>query len=141
MTDMLQAVVEVGTGKKARCIGRPLAGKTGTTNSYRDAVFIGFSPTIVAGVWVGLDHYGTLGNKETGARAALPIWIDFMNQTLAGRPYCDFPLPEGVVKVLIDSESGLLASEDCPNAVSVVFRKGTEPVQYCRQRERGFGGL
>ncbi|OEU47048.1 MAG: hypothetical protein BA872_01675 [Desulfobacterales bacterium C00003060] len=141
MTDMLQAVVEVGTGKKARCIGRPLAGKTGTTNSYRDAVFIGFSPTIVAGVWVGLDHYGTLGNKETGARAALPIWIDFMNQALAGRPYCDFPLPEGVVKVLIDSESGLLASEDCPNAVSVVFRKGTEPVQYCRQRERGFGGL
>ncbi len=132
MTDMLQAVVHAGTGKAARCIGRPLAGKTGTTDSYRDALFLGFSPTVVAGVWVGLDHYGILGNKETGARAALPIWIDFMEQVLAGRPYRDFSLPEGVVKVRIDVESGLLASQNCPNAVTVVFKKGTEPKQYCR---------
>ena len=132
MTDMLQAVVHAGTGKAARCIGRPLAGKTGTTDSYRDALFLGFSPTVVAGVWVGLDHFGVLGNKETGARAALPIWIDFMEQVLAGRPYRDFSLPEGVVKVRIDVESGLLASQNCPNAVTVVFKKGTEPKQYCR---------
>jgi len=132
MTDMLQAVVHAGTGKAARCIGRPLAGKTGTTDSYRDALFLGFSPTVVAGVWVGLDHYGILGNKETGARAALPIWVDFMEQVLAGRPYRDFSLPEGVVKVRIDVESGLLASQNCPNAVTVVFKKGTEPKQYCR---------
>ncbi len=142
MTDMLQAVVQTGTGKAARRIGRPLAGKTGTTDSYRDALFVGFSPTIALGVWVGLDHYGMLGNKETGARAALPIWIDFMEQALSGRPYRDFSLPEGVVRVRIDVESGLLASEDCPNAVAAVFKKGTEPKQYCKHAAKaGFGGL
>ena len=142
MTDMLQAVVQSGTGKAASSIGRPLAGKTGTTDTYRDALFIGFSPTIVAGVWVGLDHYGTLGNKETGARAALPIWIDFMEQVLAGGPYHEFSLPEGIVKVQIDAESGLLASDNCPNTVTVVFKKGTEPKQYCKHASRvGLGGL
>ena len=142
MTDMLQAVVQAGTGKAARRIGRPLAGKTGTTDSCRDALFVGFSPTLALGVWVGLDHYGILGNKETGARAALPIWIDFMEQALAGRPYRDFSLPEGVVRVRIDVESGLLASEDCPNAVAAVFKKGTEPKQYCKHASKaGFGGL
>ncbi|MBW2020028.1 MAG: hypothetical protein JRI65_08485 [Deltaproteobacteria bacterium] len=142
MTDMLQRVVQAGTGKAARCIGRPLAGKTGTTDSYRDALFVGFSPTVVAGVWVGLDHYGTLGNKETGARAALPIWIDFMDQVLAGRPYRDFSLPEGVVRVRIDIESGLLASQNCPNAVTMVFKKGTEPKKYCKHASSThLGGL
>ncbi|MBW2566262.1 MAG: PBP1A family penicillin-binding protein [Deltaproteobacteria bacterium] len=142
VTDMLQAVVQSGTGKAASSIGRPLAGKTGTTDTYRDALFVGFSPTTVAGVWVGLDRYGTLGNKETGARAALPIWIDFMEQVLADGPYHDFSLPEGVVKVRIDTESGLLASDNCPNAVTVVFKKGTEPKQYCRHASVvGLGGL
>jgi penicillin-binding protein 1A len=132
MTDMLQAVVHAGTGKAARCIGRPLAGKTGTTDSYRDALFVGFSPTVVSGVWVGLDHYGILGNKETGARAALPIWIDFMEQVLANRPYRSFSLPDGVVEARIDVQSGLLASQNCPNAETVVFKKGTEPKKYCK---------
>lgn len=142
MTDMLQAVVQAGTGRAAKSIGRPLAGKTGTTDSYRDALFIGFSPTVVAGVWVGLDNYGKLGNKETGARAALPIWIDFMEEVLAGRPYHDFSLPEGVVKVRIDVESGLLASEDCPNATAAVFKKGTEPKKYCKHASgTRLGGL
>ncbi len=142
MTDMLQAVVESGTGKAAKSIARPLAGKTGTTDSCRDALFIGFSSSIVAGVCVGLDDYGTLGNKETGARAALPIWIDFMEQVLAGRPYHDFSLPKGVAKVQIDAESGLLASNNCPNTVTVVFKKGTEPRQYCKHAsEVGLEGL
>ena len=142
MTDMLQAVVQSGTGKAARRIGRPLAGKTGTTDSCRDALFVGFSPTISLGVWVGLDHYGTLGKKETGARAALPIWINFMEQALSGRPYRDFSLPEGVVRVQIDAESGLLASEDCPNALAAVFKKGTEPKQYCKHASgTRLGGL
>jgi penicillin-binding protein 1A len=142
MTDMLQAVVQAGTGRAARRIGRPLAGKTGTTDSYKDALFIGFSPTIVVGVWVGLDHHGTLGNKETGAKAALPIWIDFMEPVLAGRPYRDFTMPEGVVKVRIDAESGLLASENCPNTVTAVFKKGTEPKQYCKHASgTRLGGL
>ncbi len=142
MTDMLQAVVQAGTGKAARRIGRPVAGKTGTTDSYKDALFVGFSPTIVVGVWVGLDHHGTLGKKETGARAALPIWIDFMEEALSGCSYRDFSLPEGVVKVRIDMESGLLASENCPNTVAVVFKKGTEPKKYCKHASgTRLGGL
>jgi penicillin-binding protein 1A len=142
LTDMLRAVVLKGTGRAAGHIGRPLAGKTGTTDGYKDAVFIGFSPTIVTGVWVGLDHHETLGDKETGARAALPIWIDFMEKALRGRPYHDFTLPEGVVRVHIDANSGLLASENCPDAVWAVFKRGTEPKQYSKHgTEGGMGGL
>jgi penicillin-binding protein 1A len=143
MTDMLQAVIQSGTGQAAKSLGRPVAGKTGTTDTYRDALFVGFSPTLVAGVWVGLDHYSTLGQKETGARAALPIWIYFMEQALADRPLDDFVLPNGVVKIQIDADSGLLASEDCPNAVTAVFRRGTEPKEYCRHASGvvGLGGL
>jgi len=142
MADMLQTVIQSGTGKAAKSLGWSLAGKTGTTNTYRDALFVGFSPTVVTGVWVGLDHYGTLGDKETGARAALPIWINFMEQALADRPYHGFALPNGVVKVQVDAESGLLASETCPNAVTVVFKKGTAPKRYCRHAlDTGLGGL
>ena len=130
MTDMLRAVVLEGTGRAAKRIDRPLAGKTGTTDSYRDALFIGFSPGIVTGVWAGMDNHETLGDKETGARAALPIWIDFMQEVLTGRPYRDFDLPDGAVKVRMDAETGLLASENCPTAVTAIFKKGTEPRQY-----------
>jgi penicillin-binding protein 1A len=142
MTDMLRAVVLEGTGRAARRIGRHLAGKTGTTDSYKDALFVGFSPTIVTGVWVGLDHHEPLGDKETGARAALPIWIDFMQEVLTGRPDRGFDLPDQVVRVRIDAETGLLASEDCPNAVIAMFRKGTEPRQYCKHSaQASLGGL
>ena len=141
MTDMLRAVVLEGTGKKARNIGRPLAGKTGTTDSYKDALFVGFSPTMATGVWVGLDLHGTLGDKETGARAALPIWIDFMEYALKDRPYYDFDTPEGVVTVSIDPESGLLASEHCRNTTTAVFKKGTEPKEYCSKEAPGLENL
>jgi penicillin-binding protein 1A len=141
-TDMLRAVVLEGTGRAASRIGRPVAGKTGTTDGYKDALFLGFSPTIVTGVWVGLDHHGTLGDKETGAKAALPIWIDFMEQVLGGQPYHDFPLPEGVVKVHVDAKSGLLAPDNCADALWAVFKKGTEPKQYSKQgSESRLGGL
>jgi penicillin-binding protein 1A len=131
MTDMLQAVIQSGTGRSARRLGRPLGGKTGTTDRCRDAHFVGFSPDIVVGVWVGLDHYGTLGSRETGAKAALPIWIDFMEQVLPDRSD-DFPFPEGVVRVRIDAKSGRLASENCPHAVMMVLKKGTKPKQFCK---------
>jgi penicillin-binding protein 1A len=139
LTDMLQAVVESGTGRSAKRLGRPLGGKTGTTDTCRDALFVGFSPSLVVGVWVGLDHYGTLGTKETGARAALPIWIDFMDAVLADEPVNDFVLPDGVVRVRIDGQSGRLASHNCPKAVTMVFKKGTEPKQVCRHGERTGG--
>ncbi len=142
MTDMLRAVVQEGTGRAAKRIGRPLAGKTGTTDNYRDALFVGFSPTIATGVWVGMDDHDSLGDKETGARAALPIWIDFMQEVLTGRTYRNFDLPDDVVKVSIDAETGLLASENCPTAVTAVFAKGTEPKQYSKTcDENGLGRL
>jgi penicillin-binding protein 1A len=142
LTDMLREVVLSGTGRAARSIGRPLAGKTGTTDSYRDALFVGFSPTLAAGVWVGLDRYGVIGKKETGARAALPIWIDFMGRSLSGRPYHDYSLPEGVVEIRIDSENGLLASKECPTSKTMIFKKGTEPKEYCSHASSaGLGDL
>lgn len=132
VTDMLRAVVLEGTGRAARGLGRPIAGKTGTTDHYRDALFVGFSPTLAVGVWVGLDHHGTLGNKETGARAALPIWIEFMKNVLRDRPYYDFDVPDGVVTLPMDPESGLLAAEGSPTAVPAVFKKGTQPADTVR---------
>lgn len=98
MTYLLRQPVENphGTAHKAADLGRPLAGKTGTTNEQNDAWFIGFSPEVVTGVWVGFDQKKMLGDKETGGRAALPIWIDYMNTALADRPASDFPMPEGI---------------------------------------------
>lgn len=141
MTDMLRAVVLEGTGRRAQDIGRPLAGKTGTTDGYKDALFVGFSPTTAAGVWVGLDKHSTLGDKETGARAALPIWIDFMGQALKGHPYYHFDFPEGVVSVAMDPESGLLASPECSQTVAAVFKRGTEPKEYCSKESGGLERL
>ncbi|HXM99685.1 MAG TPA: PBP1A family penicillin-binding protein [Candidatus Dormibacteraeota bacterium] len=92
MTAMLEEVVQFGTGIQAKALGRPAAGKTGTTQDYTDAWFIGFTPQITAGVWVGFDDKQiSLGKKETGARAALPIWLEFMQQGLLGMPVLDFP--------------------------------------------------
>jgi penicillin-binding protein 1A len=85
MVSLLQGVVQQGTATEAKVLKHPLAGKTGTTNDFTDAWFIGFSPSITCGVWIGFDEKKTLGNKETGGAAALPIWIDFMKVALAGR--------------------------------------------------------
>ncbi len=104
MTDMLEGVVKEGTGRKARVLRHPAAGKTGTTDAYIDALFIGFTPSLVTGVWVGRDMQKTLGNLETGARAALPIWIEFMRAALAQRPYQYFDIPDDVVKVWMAAE-------------------------------------
>jgi penicillin-binding protein 1A len=91
MTAMLEEVIQFGTGIQARSLGRPAAGKTGTTQDYTDAWFIGFTPQLTAGVWVGYDDKQiSLGKKETGARAALPIWLEFMQSVLAGMPALDF---------------------------------------------------
>ena len=127
ITDMLSSVIKDGTGKKAKVIQRPIAGKTGTTNEFKDALFIGFSPSITTGVWVGQDTFATIGKGETGARAALPIWIEFMQKALLGRPIQYFDIPDDVVKVRIDPWTGRPASDDSPNSVIALFKKGTEP--------------
>ena len=103
LTGMLKNVIGYGTGRAARVIGRPLAGKTGTTNDYKDAWFIGFSPNLVCGVWVGYDNNKTIFRGATGARAALPIWITFMKDALNRRPISTFPIPNGVTKEVLES--------------------------------------
>jgi penicillin-binding protein 1A len=131
VTSLLKSVVDEGTGRGAQAIGKPLAGKTGTTNNYVDAWFVGYAPSIVTGVWVGYDNAAaSLGDKETGARAALPIWIPVMARALQNKPVEDFTPTDDVVFLKIDPESGLLAREDAQGAVNDVFRRGTEPTQY-----------
>ncbi len=131
VTSLLKSVVEEGTGRGAMALGKPLAGKTGTTNNYVDAWFVGYAPSIVTGVWVGYDNStASLGDKETGARAALPIWIAVMARALQNKPAEDFTPTDDVVFLKIDPESGLLAREGAPGAVNDVFRRGTEPTRY-----------
>jgi penicillin-binding protein 1A len=128
-THLLKAVIESGTAQRARRLGRPLAGKTGTTNASRDAWFVGYSPEIVTGVWVGYDDGLTLGGSEAGATAALPGWIEFMKVAQEHRPVVDFPRPSDIEIARIDPESGLLAYDDQPNAIDEVFLAGTAPTE------------
>ncbi len=134
VTDLLRAVVAEGTGRKARSLDRPLAGKTGTTNEQGDAWFVGFSPDLATGVWVGHDEKRVLGKGETGGRAALPIWIDFMRDALASYPPRDFPVPDGIGFARVDRETGLLAGPGSEDSYFQAFAVGTEPTEYA---ERG----
>lgn len=126
VTNMLEAVILEGTGKKAKRIHRPVAGKTGTTNSYKDALFVGFSPSIATAVWVGCDDYSTLGPKETGAKTALPIWIEFMENALKNRPYHFFDMPDNIIKIRIDPMTGKRVADDMPGAAAL-FHKENAP--------------
>ena len=131
MTTLLQAVVNDpgGTGGRAREMGRPVAGKTGTTNGYIDGWFVGFTPQIATGVWVGFDEEKTLGPGEVGGRAALPIWLDFMKAVHKDLPAQDFPVPPGIVFANIDGQTGNLASASSGAVVRQAFLQGTEPAQ------------
>lgn len=130
-SSLLQDVVALpfGTGRKAQSLHRPLAGKTGTTNDQGDAWFVGFSPEVATGVWVGFDEKHVLGRGETGARAALPIWMDYMKAALAGRPVRGFPVPDGIVFAKIDAKTGLLASHDSKIPIFQAFLRGTAPTE------------
>jgi penicillin-binding protein 1A len=130
VTSMLTSVIEEGTGVSAKGkLARPAAGKTGTTNAHKDAWFVGFTPDLVTGVWVGFDDMRELGKGEQGARAALPIWIDVMAGALKGTPPKPFSQPPGVVVQKIDPASGLLAAPGATNAIDEVFLDGTAPTQ------------
>ena len=102
VTSMLESVVQHGTGRQVRALERPAAGKTGTTNDFHDAWFIGYTPEIVAGVWVGFDNQASLGRRESGGRVAAPVWLAFMQEALQGQPVTDFPIPPGIRFVLQD---------------------------------------
>jgi penicillin-binding protein 1A len=130
-TSLLRAVVEDshGTGWRLRALGRPLAGKTGTTNDQADAWFIGFSPEILTGVWVGHDESRFLGYGETGSRAAAPIWVDYMKVALSERKRRDFPVPDPIEFARIDRKTGLLADPSSSNTVFQAFLEGTAPTE------------
>jgi penicillin-binding protein 1A len=134
MTSMLQTVVQKGTGRRAAELGRPVAGKTGTTNDTHDAWFVGYTPDLLAGVWVGFDADRSLGKHETGGHAAAPIWTDFMKQAMEGRPVVDFPVPESVTFTQIDPGSGLRAVAGRAAELEV-FVKGSEPTEYAAPPE------
>jgi penicillin-binding protein 1B len=132
LTDLLRGVLNEGTAASARAMGftADAAGKTGTTNDYRDAWFSGFTPDLLCVVWVGFDDNTEVG--LSGTRAALPIWVDFMKSALAGVAPTPFPPPpENVVFVTIDSDTGLLATPACPKTRSEAFIAGTEPREPC----------
>ncbi len=105
-TYVMQGVIQSGTGTRVKGIGRPAAGKTGTTNDMRDAWFIGYTPSLVTGVWVGFDQERALGRQEVGGRAAAPIWLYYMEKAVQGAPIEPFPVPRGIVFVKVDPRSG-----------------------------------
>jgi penicillin-binding protein 1A len=137
ITNMMEDVVQKGTGQAAKVLDRPVAGKTGTTNDYINAWFIGGTPNLVAGVYVGFDDRRPLGEGETGARAALPIWIAFMKEALAKLPVVPFEVPEGVTFVKVDPSTGLLESDtggDGLTGTVELFTRGSEPTQAASRR-------
>ena len=135
ITDILRGVVQEGTGWRVRALGRPAAGKTGTTDSLWDAWFVGYTPELVTGAWTGYDNMTPMGKNETGSRASSPIWLYFMSEALKGKPVQDFIAPESVVFVKIDKKTGLLASPYSKETVFQSFKKGTEPTEYAPRPE------
>jgi penicillin-binding protein 1A len=129
MVNLLRGVVERGTGQRARAIDKPVAGKTGTTDDTRDAWFVGFTPDLAVGVFVGFDQPKSLGGQEQGASAALPIFVQFMAAALADQPATPFRVPPGVRLVRVDAETGLLAGANTQLAILEAYMPGTEPTQ------------
>jgi penicillin-binding protein 1A len=127
MTSLLRGVVERGTAVRARKLKRPIAGKTGTTDDFTDGWFIGFEPSLAAGVWVGFDEKKkSLGRGQDGARTALPIWMEFWAQAAQDRPIEDYPIPGNIVFVPVD-ELGRVATPGTPGVRMEAFVAGTEP--------------
>ncbi len=131
MVDMMRHVVTRGTGVRAR-LNRPCGGKTGTTDNFIDAWFVGFTPDLVAAVYIGNDDCTPLGkNEATGGRIAAPIWKDFMEKALKNVPPSDFPIPENITFVKVCAQSGKLPTFSCPNVIEQAFIRGTEPMESC----------
>lgn len=135
VTNMMEDVIQKGTGQAAKMIGRPIAGKTGTTDEFINAWFIGGAPNLVTGIYVGFDDRRSLGETESGAHAALPIWINFMQKALKPLPVIAFTIPEGITFVKVDPATGLLEDEQEGQASTVeLFTKGSEPTQTTQRR-------
>ncbi len=137
ITSLLKGVVEdpSGTGARAKSLGREVAGKTGTTNGYYDAWFLGYTAQIATGVWVGFDQERTLGKGEVGGRSALPIWLDYMKAAHENLPPLTFPVPAGVVFVNIDADTGQLPGPDSKRTIRQAFLEGTEPTTSSKSKK------
>ncbi|MBD8881105.1 penicillin-binding protein 1A [Rhodanobacter sp. 7MK24] len=123
VTSLMKDVILRGTGFAAKSLDRAdLAGKTGTSNDFRDAWFLGFNGDVSTAVWVGFDNYGSLGHGEFGAKAALPIWMDYMGTALKGQPLNSLPMPPGIATVPINRDSGLPTTPDDPNSMNEFFK-------------------
>jgi penicillin-binding protein 1A len=127
MTHLLQGVVQHGTGQRAKVLGRPIAGKTGTSSDYSDAWFVGYTSSLLTGVWVGFDDKTSLGINETGARAALPIWISFMDQALKSTSVETLKPPKGITLIKVNIETGLPSDKDSPETIMEAFVDGSIP--------------
>ena len=137
MSDLLQTVVQEGTGWRAKALKRPIAGKTGTTNEMHDAWFIGFTPEIVAGTWVGYDVAQPLGKNESGSRAASPVFVDFMGRVLRAKAPSEFHVPEGIIFIRMDKKTGLLAPPGAQDYVFQPFREGNAPTELAAAETNG----
>jgi penicillin-binding protein 1A len=127
MTHLLQGAIQHGTGQRAKVLGRPVAGKTGTSSDYSDAWFIGYTPSLLAGVWVGFDDKTSLGKDESGSRAALPIWISFMDQALKNTPIETPKPPKGIALIKVNLETGLPSDGDSPETIMEAFIDSSIP--------------
>jgi penicillin-binding protein 1A len=125
---MLEGVVQRGTGTAVKVVGKPIAGKTGTTNDWRDAWFVGFTPDLVAGVYVGFDDPDSLGDDETGGHVAAPIFRDFMTEALKDAPATDFRIPPGMRVYRVSAATGLPVGAGA-QAIYEAYKPGTEPGQ------------
>ncbi len=130
MTSLMEGVVKFGTGQRVRALGRPVAGKTGTTNNLYDAWFVGYTPRFITGVWVGYDRERPLGKGETGSRAASPIWLGYMQGILEKEPVRVFQVPEGIVFAKIDAKTGKLPIPESKKTIFDCFKEGTAPTEY-----------
>lgn len=144
MTTLLRGVIDErdGTGGAARSLGRPVAGKTGTTSQYYDAWFVGYTPQMATGVWVGFDEERSLGKGEVGGRAALPAWLHYMKEAHKELPVQSFTVPSGIVFANIDNETGKLASSKSKQIVNQAYLEGSEPqsseIKQIREEETDF---
>ena len=139
MATLMKQVVQNGTGWRARVLGRPVAGKTGTSNNEQDAWYMGYAPYLLTGVYIGFDELTPMGKWETGSRAASPIWVDYRQKVEEDYPYQDFTQPPGIVMVRVDGATGKLASPSSTQEFFLPFKVGTEPTETARSYGNGNG--